>query len=222
MELLETSYGPVKILTAEETQVKFVPLRDRIFDPAGGLSLTGDPILREPSWTKVIIRGSLWYSERSEPPVEPYEDLDAWARDDPRDELLPLFELLVEDGISEVIHMSSYTIGGRLDAVITRPTRSACYYSNPRVQSVCSSDRLLFDETGRWGFYGSEEMFGLLGGEPAFMQLYIERVGGMDFIRKNADSYWQAVVDEDSFEAEWVPHYYKLAGWDNPPRGREG
>ena len=49
------------------------------------------------------------------------------------------------------------------------------------------------------------------------MERYIERVGGMEFIREKADAYWQLVLDVNGFEARSVSNYYKLAGWDNPP-----
>lgn len=221
MKEINTFFGPVKIYAPNEARELFVPLRDGIFDSAFGLRPLSDRIFVDDSWVKVLIRGGLWQSDRSRPSRQPGMTIEEWAHDDPRDELHPLFEMLVEDGIDEVIHMSPWTSQADTDAVVTRPTRRACNYYARDVDAVAVQDRLLFDRTGRWGLYGSEEMFGLLGGELEFMERYIARCGGMEFIRKKADDYWQLAIDEKDFEAKFVPHYYELAIWDNPPKKRD-
>ncbi len=213
--------GPVKFFTPEETRNKFVSLRDCIFDiSGGGVGRDSERVFKHDWWIKVIIRGSLIDSDRTDisrdPPKGDAELLE-WAQEDPRSELQPLLDLLVEDGIGEVIHMFPGTIDKENDAITTRPTYLAISSVYHETYAASLPERLLFDETGRWGFFASEEDFGLLGGEPAFMERYIERVGGMEFIRENADAYWQLVLDENGFEARSVANYYKLAGWDNPP-----
>lgn len=209
--------GPVLFFTPEETREKFIPLRDRIFDTSGGgIGRDSKRVFQEDSWVKVIIRGSLEGSDRTDISSEPLKDDAAmleWAKDHPRSELQPLLELLVEDGIGEVIHMYPDFVYPGNDAIITRPTYRAIRSHYHGIYAASLQERLLFDETGRWGFYGSEEEFGLLGGEPAFMERYIERVGGMEFIREKADAYWQLILDANGFEAPCVANYYKLAGW---------
>lgn len=215
----QSSTGPMRIYDEDETKELFAPLRDRIFDSSeGGISFVAGPVFRQDHWIKVIIRGGLHGSNRAEVPTEPYSDLAEWARDDPRDELGPLLEILVEDGVLELIQMSPHTSTPPIDAVTVRPTRSALKYSWFCAEAIKLHERLVFDRTGRWGLYASEEEFGLLGGEPEFMARYIERAGGMDFIREKADDFWQHVLDFDGFEARYVSRYYALAGWDNPPK----
>jgi len=221
MKELNIDVGKVRMFSPKETRIRFVPLRDHIFDVSrGGVDRDSERIFRDKSWVKVIIRGSLEDSNRSEVPRAPWTDdnqLLEWAKDDPRSELQPLLDLLVEDGIGEVIHMYPGTIDEKNDALTTRPTYYAISSRFDGSFATQLQERLLFDETGRWGFYASEEEFGLLGGEPAFMERYIERVGGMGFIREKANAYWQLVLDENGFEARSVENYYKLADWDNPP-----
>ena len=221
MEQIDTFFGPVKIYALEETREMLLPLRDSVFCAAAGIGPLNDRIFVDDAWAKVLVRGALWQSDRSQPPQTLGVTVEEWALDDPRDELHPLFEMLVEDGIDEVFHMSPWVSQTRLDAIGTRPTRCACSYYSRDVFAGFVQERLLFDRTGRWGFYGSEEMFGLLGGEPEFIERYIARCGGMEFIREKADKYWQLVIDEKDFEAKFVPLYYELAGWDNPPRKRD-
>jgi hypothetical protein len=223
MKEIAAYYGLVKIFTPEETKAKFSPLRDRIFDMSEGyVSRDSKRVFNDDSWIKVIIRGSLVGADRTDEaniPAGNDEDLLAWAKDDPRNELQPLLDLLVEDGIGEVIHMYPDTGETGDDAITTRPSFLAVrsQYDDCGSFAARLQERLLFDETGRWGFFASEEEFGLLGGEPAFMERYVERVGGMKFIREKADAYWQAVLDENGYEANCVANYYRLAGWDNPP-----
>lgn len=217
--------GPVQFFTPKEARERFIPLRNRIFDiSGGGVRHDSERVFREESWIKVIIRGSLIDSDRTDISREPPkgdEELLEWAKDDPRSELQPLLDLLVEDGIGEVIHMHPGCTNPAEDAITTRPTYRAIRSQYHETYAACLQERLLFDETGRWGFYASEEEFGLLGGEPAFMERYIERVGGMEFIREKADAYWQRVLDVNGFEARSVANYYRLAGWDNPPKKKD-
>ncbi|MDA0651789.1 MAG: hypothetical protein O3C49_00745, partial [Proteobacteria bacterium] len=204
---------------------RFVPLRNRIFDiSGGGVGRESERVFREESWIKVIIRGSLVGSNRTDiswgSPMNDKELLE-WAKDDPRSELQPLLDLLVEDDISGIIHMYPTCLNPENDAVTTRPTYPAITSTYHETYATRLQERLLFDETGRWGFFASEEEFGLLGGEPTFMERYIERVGGMEFIREKADAYWQRVLDVNGFEARSVANYYRLAGWDNPPTKKD-
>jgi len=230
MKEIVEHYGLVKFYTAEETKEKFSPVRDRIFDMSKGfVNWYSERIFNDDAWIKVIIRGSLVGSDRTDAALRPaYDDKELleWAKDDPRNELQPLLDLLVEDGIGEVIHMYPGMSDTGDDAITTRPSFLAVrsQYDRGGSFAACLQERLLFDETGRWGFYASEEEFGLLGGEPSFMERYVERVGGMEFIREKADAYWQLVLDENGFEARSVANYYKLAGWDNPPtrKGKAG
>ena len=222
MKEIQDVFGRTRIFSPNETLREFIPLRDRIFDTSDdGIGRTSGRIFDDPSWLRVIVRGALDGSDRSHPPRKPGVTVEEWANDDPRDQLQPLFELLVEDGIGEVIHMSPYVSGENIDAVGVRPTRPGNSLSIFDTRATQLQERLLFDRTGRWGFYGSEEEFGLLGGEPEFMERYIERAGGMAFIREKADKYWQMVIDENGYEARLVLYYYELAGWDNPPRKRD-
>ena len=221
----QTWAGTLKWYSYEEAKDLLAPLRNQIFDIGTGLVRHGKGSIFLPDgWMKIIIRGALFYSDRSKPPddiLENDEELLCWARDDPRDELLPLLELLVEDGIGEVIQMSPWTSGTSADAVTTAPTASAVrstHFWGGVEECTEVPERLLFDSTGRWGFYASEEQFGLLGGEPEFMNRYIDRVGGMEFIRQKADLYWQAEIENNGFEAQEVPLYYKSADWDDPPQ----
>ena len=225
MKELVEDRGPVRFFTPEETRKIFVPLRDRIFEGlGGGVGRDSERVFQDDSWIRVIIRGSLEDSDRREVPRKPWTDdkeLLEWAKDDPRSELQPLLDLLAEDGIGEVIHMFPGTIDKENDALTTRPTYFAISSRFDGSYATQLQERLLFDETGRWGFFASEEEFGLLGGEPAFMERYIERVGGMEFIREKADAYWQRVLDANGFEARSVANYYKLTGWDNPPTKKD-
>lgn len=231
------------VYTPEETESRFIPLRDRIFraDTAYGCIEEGSPpIIRNPEWPRVIIRGSLFGSDLSQPPSYPSrvdpevrkEWLEDWRNDDPRDPLQPLFDILVEDGIDEIIHMSSMDgekVVGRHDGVYVYPIDAVgTGVSRDEVETVLrdthameDTERLLFDRTGRWGFYASWEEIGILGGEPEFMARYVEKAGGMDLIRKKADEHWQYVLDRDDFLAPFVPQIYKLAGWENPPTKRQ-
>jgi hypothetical protein len=224
MKELMTDVGPVRMYSPEETVENFVPLRDRIFYAAGGgVGRDSDRVFQNDTWIKVIIRGSLEDSNRTDSALRPAhddEELLQWAKDDPRDELQPLLDLLVEDGIGEVIHMYPGTIDKENDALTTRPTNVAIRSRYEGSYATQLQERLLFDETGRWGFFASEEEFGLLGGEPTFMERYIERVGGVEFIREKADAYWRAVLDENGYEADCVANYYRLAGWNDPPTKR--
>jgi hypothetical protein len=230
-EVLEW-FGQVGIYSAEEANTVFVPIRNRIFGtPGGGTHYSNNEIFADESWTEVIIRGALKGCDRTMQPCSRSRNDDeflAWAKDDPRNELLPLLEILVEDGIDEIIHMSPYwkyplspsEFQEDDDAVTTRPTYTAICACRYDTITTLVQERLVFDRSGRWGFYGSEETFGLLGGEPEFMKRYIERAGGIEFIRNKADKYWQLAIDEDDYEANSVSHYYALAGWDNPPMKR--
>ena len=212
-----------KFYDPDEVKREFVPLRDRIFDTAGGgVSERAPKIFLIGDWIKVIVRGSLIGSNRSQPPKEPDESVEDWMSDDPRDELQPLFDILFEDGIDEVLHMTPHVTADLIDTVGTRPTQARTWQRFSHSTAFRDDDRLLFDRTGRWGFYASVEEFGLLGGEPGFMSRYIEKVGGMNFIREKADDFWQYVLDENDWEAPLVGHYYELAGWDNPPQKKTG
>jgi hypothetical protein len=205
-----------RYFSPDETTRDFVPLRDRIFDAEDGVAESKERIFSDPSWTKVIIAGALFHSDRS-----------GWSAHDPRDELNPLFEVLAEDGVEEIIHMSTFVFPSRklisreichlVDAVGTRPRREDVMIRDWDYHALGLVNRLLFDRSGRWGFYGSDEMFGLLGGSPEFMARYVAKAGGWAFIREKADWYWQSVLDYNSYEAPFVSHYYELAGWDNPP-----
>ena len=219
----------VKLFRLYKTPEELAPLmriRDRIFDPdTDYIRIDDGRILHDLGWTKIIIRGSILGSDRSK--FEPYwDDIDSWRNDDPRDELEPLLQILQEDSVEEIIHMSvsfepvedTLAVGSPLNAT---DMRSLPYVELPSGFLVTDITRLMFDRTGRWGMYASSEEFGLLAGEPAFMDRYSEKAGGMKFIREKADRYWQAVIDSDAFEAQWVDHYYKLAGWDNPPQKSE-
>jgi hypothetical protein len=220
----------LRFYTPEETQKLFVSLRDRIFDfSRNSIQRSAERVFLNAAWTKVIIRGALLGSDRSEPPDPRIDDVDEWAKDDPRDELQPLFDVLAEDGVKEIIHMSSIDAPVRdykgeviydIDAIGTSPARKDVQLVLDHTNAAWDVTRLLFDHSGQWGFYGSEEEFGLLGGEPEFMKRYIERAGGWDFVRNKADRYWQMVVDLDAYEAPMVSHYYALAGWDNAPAKR--
>jgi len=228
MRELVLEEGRFRHYSPEEAARDFVPLRDRIFYVSGGVDPILDRIFRDPTWTRVIIQGALMFSNRS-PQPDPHDSTRLWSDpDDPRDELQPLFDILAEDGIDEVIHMSPYTepsrkatdpelIEGAVDAAGTEPT-SACTRTQDNMSNATFlQERLLFDRTGRWGLFASWEMFGLLGGEPGFMTRFVEKSGGWGFIRKKADVYWQTVIDSNGYEAPHVPHYYALAGWNNPP-----
>lgn len=178
MNEVKTYFGPMKVYTPEETEELFVPLRDRIFYMREGwLNWESGRIFNDNSWTKVIIRGAAMHSGRSGPPRGRYETAGQWEFADRRDELQPLFDLLIEDGVLDVIHMcpsgdtgeptpSGFKTIRKADALVTRPTGPAVRFRPPPdVGTTWStfSDRLLFDRTGRWGMYGSDEMFGLLG-----------------------------------------------------------
>lgn len=202
----------------EAREEGFLSLRARIFDVSGkGVGRISERIFRDESWVRVIVRGALMGSDRSRYTRERAEELDALEFFDPRDELQPIFDILAEDGVDEIIHMRPWGKDEEQDAVITRPARSVLNFLEREAFAMCDTDRLVFDRTGRWGFYGSVEEFGLIGGEPELMDRYVEKAGGMAFIREKADIYWQAELDEDGWEADDVSHYYKLAGWDNPP-----
>lgn len=225
MKKVKSEVGLIKIYTPAETAELFVPLRDRIFDMSGGgLDWNSQRIFNDDSWVKVIIRGGVYQSDRSGPrrPYEVYETLEDWKLDDPRDELRPLFDLMIEDDIFETIIMTPYVHDEGDEAAVTRPTSAAVRgWLSDLARSILIEERILFDQTGRWGMYGMDDMFGLLGGEQEFMERFIARSGGMAFIREKADYFWQSVIDHMKDEVKWVPHYYKLAGWDNPPRRRE-
>jgi hypothetical protein len=199
----------------------FPALRAQIFDLSDGVVSERKPsIFRDESWTRIIVQGSVLFSDASHESREEAEELDALEFYDPRDQLQLLFDVLIEDGIDEIIHMRPYGEDREQDAVITRPTRNVLDILEREAFAMFDLDRLLFDRTGKWGFYGGVEMFGLLGGEPGLMERYIDRAGGMEHIRKMADTYWQDEVDTDGWEANLVPNYYRLAGWDNPPQKR--
>ena len=120
--------GPVRFYTPEEARKKFAPQRDRIFDTTDGVSRYSKRVFNDDSWAKVIIRGSLVDSARTDISCEPPkgdEELLEWAIDDPRSELQPLLDLLVEDGIGEVVHMYPGCTNPDNDAVTTRPTYRA-------------------------------------------------------------------------------------------------
>lgn len=198
MEKRYDVYGRRRHYGHEEALSLFVPIRDKIF-PFESDGLPGDHrrTFRDDSWERVIIQGALQESERTElPPLgsDPERDILDWLEDDPRDELQPLFDILLEDGVDEIIQMSLAT-DGPFDAVGALPHRDSVRVTVVDYEACQLLDRLMFDRTGRWGFYGSSEAFGLLGGEPAFMERYIARAGGMDFIRRKADEYWQAEVE---------------------------
>ena len=136
------------------------------------------------------------------------------------------------DGNPTLIEITAYTsyivlFSIRFAKIIKENQRNKPQQFQPQTSNVketfamFDTDRVIFDRTGKWGLYGSVEEFGLLGGEPEFMARYIERAGGFEFIREKADVYWQGEIEEDGFEASHVPHYYELAGWDNPPRKSE-
>lgn len=216
----------VKLFRLYKTSEQLAPLmqiRDKIFDPVTRyIRLDDDRILRDLGWTKVIIRGSIFGSDRSKPhPI--LADLDYWRNDDPRDELAPLVQILQEDSVEEIIHMSVSFDQIEDTLALGSPVNLSDMRDLPNIDLrygflVTDMTRLIFDRTGRWGMYASPEEFGLLAGEPEFMERYVEKAGGWDFIREKADKYWQMVVDEEGVEARWVENYYRLAGWDNPPR----
>lgn len=99
--------------TDQEELQPLCRLRDRIFD--SDLCRSGwnaEEIFRGMGWTRIIIRGSLFWSDRSTPPpyAEPgsrfYEqEMKEWWEDDPRDELAPLVAILQEDETLEIVHM---------------------------------------------------------------------------------------------------------------------
>jgi hypothetical protein len=229
MKELVFDEGRFRYYSPEETARDFAPLRDRIFYFSGGeISCVSERIFRDATWIKVIIQGGLMFSDRSPRPDPHDPSVMVSDPDDPRDELQPLFETLAEDGIDEIIHMSPYAGSLEVDtaqgsivlpdvAVGTDPNGKCTRTQDSMSNATFFQKRLLFDGTGRWGLYASWEMFGLLGGEPAFMARFVEKSGGWDFIRRKADAYWKKEVDRKGHEAALVPHYYALAGWDNPP-----
>jgi hypothetical protein len=220
MKEFMTEVGPVGLYTPKETLTAFVPLRDRIFDNVrGGVDIAGSRIFRDDTWTKVIIRGALIHSDRTDAgfrPTDDDEELLDWAKDDPRDELLPLLDLLVEDGIEHVIHMFPGFKDKENDAVTTRPTRAAIRAEYDSYGANLP-ERLIFDDTAKWGFMAEEYLVGILGGTPEFMNRYIDRCGGINYIRKMADNFWRRMIHTNQITADCVVNCYKLAGWDNPP-----
>lgn len=210
-----------------ETRQEFVPLRDRIFDIGKeGVSRVSKSIFCDAVWPRIIIRGALMHSNRAPRPDPLFEGRLLAHEDDPRDELQPLFDVLTEDGVKEIIHMAPYVsplmnplgeVRFDVDAVGLPPTAEGSRVVDRKTHAIVLQERLLFDRSARWGFFGSDEMFGLLGGEPDFISRYVQKAGGWEFIRRAADAYWQSVVDDDGFEAPMVAHYYELAGWDDVP-----
>lgn len=220
-----TLWGVLKLFDEEETVEKFVPLRDRIFNTSRyGINFHDDRIFRQDDWLRVLIRGGLFHSDRSRPPREAWGDDDwllEWVNDDLRDPLHPLFEILVEDGVYDLIHMApEYDPDQKQPtAIATPPTRTSVQGGRfNRSAGTCADleGRLLFDDTARWGLYADFDEFGILGGEPAFMERYVARAGGMEFIRQKADAWFQETYDE--WKIPTVQRAYKLAGWDNPPQ----
>lgn len=218
-----TPFGTRRVFDQDEAEAAFGALRDRIFDTSSRYVSfhEPEPIFRDDTWLRVLIRGGIYYSDHSYPPDEAWkkdEWLLEWVKDDPRDSLRFLFEILVEDGIHEIVHMSPYLPPGPFTgALTTAPTRtavqSAFYLRGPSFAGIES--RLLFDETARWGMFTDDDEFGILGGEPAFLERYIAREGGMEFIRRKADEYFRQTYDE--WKIPTVPRAYELARWDNPP-----
>lgn len=231
------------VYSAEETQQEFVPIRDRIFfTDDGGFDFENSSrhIFRDVTWPRVIIRGGLVGSDRTVPPFDsgtedPIEQrlLAEWRADDPRDELQPLFDLLVELGVPEIVQMSPDLTGESTffynegkptapDAVTCAPVRDLLFKHLPNTFAAWDTTRLIFDRTGRWGYYSSAEEFGLIGGDEDFIARYIEKAGGMNFVRERADVFWNRVLNNpDHFESVKVARYYELAGWGSPPTKRE-
>lgn len=219
--------GIQNIYTEQDELAPICCLRDKIFDAESCRSgWDAEKIFRDGIWPRVIVRGALFGSDRSNPPhyVRPEyefyeEEMKEWWEDDPRDELMPLVTVLQEDQTPEIIHMFP-NFGFDGDAVgATVDLRGVRCSPVGGPMTTVMPERLVFDRTGRWGMYASSEEFGLLGGEPDFMRRYVEKAGGWLLIRAMADKYWQIVMNNG--DDRWVENYYKLAGWNNPPRRKD-
>ena len=222
-----TECGIVKEFDQDEAEELFGPLRNRIFDTSSGWVTfhESERIFQDDGWWRVLVRGGLFFSDGSARVGKIWkreDELLEWAKDDPRDPLHALFEILVEDGIRELIQMSPYSRPGPFTgAMTTAPTRSAVHYGRQIGVAPFTGivTRLLFDKTGRWGLFADDDELGILAGEPLFLERYIWRAGGMEFIRQKADDWFRETYDE--WKRPTVPRAYELAGWDNPPQPKK-
>ena len=118
MKIMDDEDGYFGVYAPDEIRANFAPLRRRIFDTSClGMGLSHEQIFLDPSWIKVIIRGSVLDSDRTDEIREEAEELGALGTFDPRDELQPLFDILIEDGIDEIIHMRPWGKEEEQDAV---------------------------------------------------------------------------------------------------------
>lgn len=142
--------------------------------------LAGDPpFFVEPHWTLVGLVNGL--EGLAFPGEGPDPERDGFYE---RDELGPLLELMAGEG-TEVLYLTEthFQVSGPVQAcAASRAGLRACVPALPTGFGI--QQCFVFDNTARWGLLVEEDNIAFLGGEPALMDRYLPRVGGLDLLQQ--------------------------------------
>ena len=190
-----------------------VASRDREI-PFGG----NPPFFMNPHWTIVGLVNNL--ESLIFPPEGPDEERGGFYE---QDELGPLLDIVANEG-SEVFYFNEiwFENSGPVQACLaSRPGLRAVADALPSISGFATPTGFVFDNTGRWGLYISEDNVAMLGGEPELMERYLPLVGGLEFLQHRFASRIGAEADPSSSHyrlrtARSYRNRYAAMGWEWP------
>ena len=195
-----------------------VASRDREI-PFGG----NPPFFMNPHWTIVGLVNNL--ESLIFPPEGPDEERGGFYE---QDELGPLLDIVANEG-SEVFYFNEiwFENSGPVQACLaSRPGLRAVADALPSISGFATPTGFVFDNTGRWGLYISEDNIALLAGEQGLMERYLPRVGGVEFLQQRFAQRLNEAADPSRShyylrEARFFRFWYAYMRWPwpfpNPP-----
>lgn len=224
------SRSEYKIYSDEEFELLFSETMKLIFcdGPSTYYSINPFmPVFVERNWTTVALCGDLYSTygctQRVPDPIE-HPDYDLHIR---RDQLGPLWEILAEDKVDEVLVFSDF--GKTHSTFGFEPNREAM--NDVLFDEITFiGPGWLFDRTATWGVSAAMDSWCFLGGEPAMMKRFIEKAGGIGILQTRMKYKMSHYFShEGKANEEWLNEWYRdyeLMGWPWPypvlPKGKPG
>ncbi len=227
--------------TQRETDRLFRPVLNRIFIPFGHPDSfanldPGPNLFRNPDWKVFAGFCDPWGGDYSGPPLEESDPRNVHFQNpctELWEPLRPLFNVLAEQEIDEIVHMGTQLPepdtddfdsldGSVYGAVTSPPLGAATAFAHMQHPAFIFGDGYIFSRDGRWGLLGSVDEFYVCGGEPALIDRVYELAGGTDTMNDAFCHHFRTLYRNDL----WRPNLpmksvilgmCKLSGWEPLP-----
>ena len=172
--------------------------------PFGG----NPPFFTNPHWAIVGLVNNL--ESLIYPPEGPDEERDGFYE---RDELGPLLDIVANEG-AEAFYFNEiwFETSGPVQAcAASRAGLQAAADALPSISGFATPTGFVFDNTGRWGLYISEDNIALLAGERRLMERYLPQVGGLELLQQRFAERIEGDVDpSQSFYRPSAARHFRL------------